>query len=397
MRPYLGVLLLCSSTLLSSSGRPVFTKSDLAYYADAAVVNFVRPGLVLKITGASVAADGTIQAQFTLTDPQGLPLDRAGVTTPGAVSTSFVASYIPKGQTDYISLIARAATGAVSGTVNQPATDSGGSYTQTGDGQYTYTFAAKAPAGFDATQTVSIGMWASRDLSQFQLGTNAANAVLTFVPGGGAPVDVHDVVHTAACNKCHDPLGAHGGVRREVALCVMCHNPGGNNGNLTVQTVDPDTGNSIDFKVLIHKIHMGSSLPSVQSGHPYQIIGFNNSVNDFSGVVYPADARNCQMCHENGAPPQAACGLPARNPRIRTRRSRGIGGSAIPAAPPADPATTTSTSPPARNTPISRRSMTTCVPPAISLRASCPSMFPSSAPIPYPPSRPGCREWPSPL
>jgi OmcA/MtrC family decaheme c-type cytochrome len=27
-------------------------------------------------------------------------------------------------------------------------------------------------------------------------------------------------------------------------------------------------------------------------------------VNDFSGVVFPADARNCQMCHENGAPPQ---------------------------------------------------------------------------------------------
>ena len=62
--------------------------------------------------------------------------------------------------------------------------------------------------------------------------------------------------------------------------------------------------------MLIHKIHMGSSLPSVQAGHPYQIIGFNNAVNDFSNVVFPADARNCQMCHENGAPAQGGTAPP---------------------------------------------------------------------------------------
>jgi OmcA/MtrC family decaheme c-type cytochrome len=300
----LGLIVLCSSALLRSSDAPVFTKRDLAYFADPAVVSFVRPGLVIKLTGATVAADGTMTVQFTITDPQGVPLDRTGRTTPGPVSTTWVASYIPKGQTDYISLIARPATGAVSGTVNQPATDTGGSYTQTGDGQYTYRYGAKAPAGFDASQTVSFGVWASRDLTTFQLGTNTVNAVLSFVPAGGAPVDVHDVIHTVTCNKCHDPLGAHGGVRREVALCVLCHNPGGNNGSLNVGTVDPDTGNSIDFKVLIHKIHMGSSLPSVQAGHPFQLIGFNNAVNDFSTVVFPADPRNCQMCHEHGASPQ---------------------------------------------------------------------------------------------
>ena len=304
MRHVAGVLALCSAAVLSSSDRPAFTKRDLAFFADPAVVNFVRPGLVLTITGASVGQDGTIQVQFTLADPQGLPLDRAGINTPGPISTSFVASFIPKGQGDYISLIARPATGSVSGTVNQPATDSGGTYTSSADGQYTYKYAAKAPSGFDMSQTVSVGMWASRDLTEFDLGTNAANAVFSFVPNGASVSDVHDVVHTAACNKCHDPLEAHGGVRRNVALCVLCHNPGGNNGVLNVQTVDPDTGNSIDFRVLIHKIHMGSSLPSVQSGHPYQIIGFMNSVNDFSKVVFPADARNCQMCHENGAPPQ---------------------------------------------------------------------------------------------
>lgn len=306
MHRALGGLALCSVALLSSSNRPMFTKRDLAYYADPAVINFVRPGLVVQITGGSIAADGTIQAQFTAADPQGLPLDLQGVNTAGTVSTSFIASYIPSPGTDYVALITRSQTGAVSGTVNQPAADSGGTTAATGNGQYTYTFKTKAPAGFDPSQTVSIGMYASRDLSEFGLGTNSANSVFSFVPNGSAVSNVHDVIHTATCNKCHDPLQAHGGARRQVALCVLCHNPGGPN----VQTVDPDTGNSIDFKVLIHKIHMGSQLPSVQAGHPYQIIGFQQSVNDFSNVVFPADPRNCQMCHQYGAPPQGGTAPP---------------------------------------------------------------------------------------
>jgi OmcA/MtrC family decaheme c-type cytochrome len=299
MRRTLAIVLLCAATLMSSSDRPVFTKMDKAFYADQALVNFVRPGLVATITAASIAADGTIQAQFTLTDPQGLPLDINGVTTPGAISTSFVAAYIPKGTSDYLSMIARPATGAT-GTANQPAADSGGTVTQATNGTYTYTYNTKAPSGFDGTQTTRVGMWASRNLTEFDLGTNVSNSVQTFTPAGTPIVDTHDIIHTVTCNKCHDPLSEHGGVRREVMLCVSCHNPGGNG----VQTIDPDTGNSIDFKVMIHKIHMGSSLPSVQAGHPYQIIGFGGSVHDYSTVVFPADPRNCQMCHENGAPPQ---------------------------------------------------------------------------------------------
>ena len=42
---------------------------------------------------------------------------------------------------------------------------------------------------------------------------------------------------------------------------------------------------------------MGSSLPSVIAGKPYQIIGFNQSVSDWSTVVYPADTRRCETCH----------------------------------------------------------------------------------------------------
>jgi OmcA/MtrC family decaheme c-type cytochrome len=96
------------------------------------------------------------------------------------------------------------------------------------------------------------------------------------------------VVRTDGCNNCHDQLSAHGGSRRGVEMCVLCHTP---------QTTDPDTGNTVDLPVMVHKLHMGSSLPSVIAGKKYQIIGFNNTVVDWSTVVYPAGIQRCETCH----------------------------------------------------------------------------------------------------
>ncbi len=299
MRRALVLLLVLTSAVISSSINPRRFK-DKAYFADPDVVAFVRPGLVVKITGASIASDGTITANFTVTDPQGLPLDLSGLTTPGAVTLSFVASYIPNGTSDWDAITTSVQKSPITGnSANQPSADRGGTITPMGNG-YTYTFHTKVPSGFDMSQTVRIGVYASRNLTAFDLGTNYADDVFTFVPNGSAVTNTHDILATKSCNRCHDPLAAHGGSRRLVPLCIMCHNPGGNG----VQTVDPDTGNSIDFKVMIHKIHMGAMLPSVQAGTPYQIIGFNQSVNDFSTVVFPANIENCQMCHQTGAYPR---------------------------------------------------------------------------------------------
>src|SRR4051812_11567708 len=67
-----------------------------AAYLDPKVVEFVRPGLVIKINSASIAADGTMTAVVTVTDPQGLALDNTGITTPGVVTLSFIMGFIPK-------------------------------------------------------------------------------------------------------------------------------------------------------------------------------------------------------------------------------------------------------------------------------------------------------------
>ena len=256
--------------------RPINRLSDrhlLATYLDPSIVEFVRPGLTIAVQSANIAGDGTITATYTLSDPSGFPLDAAGVTTPGAISLSFLAAYIPKGQEQYVSYITRTASGSVIPSTNQPAADSGGTNTLTAPGQYTYTFKTKA-TGFDPTVTNTIGIYAS--------------TTFNFVPNGSPVVTTRDVIRDASCNRCHDQLSAHGGSRRGIAICVVCHTP---------QNVDPDTGNSLDLKVMAHKIHMGSSLPSVIAGTPYQIVGFQGSVNDYSAVVDPAMAQRCTVCH----------------------------------------------------------------------------------------------------
>ena len=56
---------------------------------------------------------------------------------------------------------------------------------------------------------------------------------------------------------------------------------------------------------MIHKIHRGGDLPSVQAGGEYHIIGFQQSDNIYGGdplgkvpdVVFPQDIRNCTTCH----------------------------------------------------------------------------------------------------
>jgi OmcA/MtrC family decaheme c-type cytochrome len=302
------MLAFASVLVLSSQSGSRFTPRDKAFYKPEAIVNFVRPGLVLKIESAGIASDGTIQAKFKVTDPQGLGLDRLGVSTPGAVSISFVASTIPAGQTQYVAYTTRVQTSPITNkSAIQGSTDSGGVFAQVADGEYTYTFKTKAPAGFDAAATHTIGVYSSRDLTSFDLGTQYANDLFTFTPSGAPVTATRDVVETSSCNQCHDPLSAHGGARQLVGLCILCHNP---------QSSDPDTGNTIDFKVMIHKIHDGVNLPSVKAGGKYQIIGFNQSVNDFSTVVFPSDVRNCTMCHTPAAtqanaylkPSRVACG-----------------------------------------------------------------------------------------
>ena len=271
----------------------VYGPHEKAFYADKALVDFVSPGLGITINSASIATNGTITMTYTLTDPNGLPLDAAGVNTPGAISLAYVAAYIPKGQEQYVAYTTAQATGKVLGTITRPDFELGSPATQVAPGQYQYTFTAKASAGFDPTLTNTVAVNGNRDLTAFNLGTNYAGATFNFVPNGAAVTVTRDVIRTQSCNTCHDSLAFHGGYAQGMQTCVLCHQP---------QNADPSTGNSLDAKVFFHSLHMGSSLPTVVGtkttpGVPYEIIGYMNSVNNFSNVIDPAMAQRCEVCH----------------------------------------------------------------------------------------------------
>ena len=185
-----------------------------------------------------------------------------------------------------------------------------GTFTDNGDGTYTYTFAnalTAYPAGpvFDATKTHRLGL-EIRTNRVLPENIPANNAPYDFVPAGGSPTFTRLIVDNAACNACHDNLAFHGEARFDVEYCVTCHNP---------YSIDPDTaaepwGGTVDMKAMIHKIHFGAELT-----HGYTVIGYGGNPHDYSGIEFTQDVRNCTTCHQDSNPdvPQAGNWLEVQN------------------------------------------------------------------------------------
>jgi hypothetical protein len=350
-----------------------YKPNEGAYYLSHAEEAFLQPGVNLTIQQVKFAPP-TVAVTFQITDDNGQGLDRTGMRTPGPLTIGWTIARIRPGDTQYTSYYpippngicqprdftdgAYNTSGVYVGTggggVNCTYGPGGGTYQDLRSGVYTYTFALQVPANYDANSTTTVGVWASRNLLDFNLGVANANAVYSFVPSGAPVTQVRDIVTTAACNQCHDPLGAHGSAptdfdRRDVRICILCH---------TGDKINPETGNTVDEKVFIHKLHMGAFLPSV-SGSPLNVLGFSGSgptttvatgaqadpvpsgydptnlrgvglkgkpyqigvtsegeVFDATTIVWPQDVRNCTTCHQGGTqsdnwknnPSRAACG-----------------------------------------------------------------------------------------
>ncbi len=306
---------LVAASLTSAPRRP-FSSHEKAFYADPAVVEFVNPGLNITVNSASISTKGIITVVYTVADPNGLPLDAAGVTTPGAISLSFIAAVLPNGVEDYTAYTTRAATGTVIATTQQPGADSGGTTTPLGPGQYQYVFHTTAPAGFDATATHTIGIYGSRNLTAYNLGTNYASTTFNFVPNGAKVTQVHDIIETASCNTCHDQLSAHGGSRRGMDMCVLCHTP---------QNIDPNTGRHHGREGLLPQDPHGRESAqrkgwhAVYSGHQLHS-GPSTSRPWYFPADHHDDPRRCEICHSQTTgrrasqpifmtnPTRAACG-----------------------------------------------------------------------------------------
>jgi len=269
----------------------------------------VGPGLRLDILDAAIDAAGVVTVSYQIGDGDGRPLDREGLYTEGPVSERFLIGWLDQNGAgeplQYTSYLTRLEGTTVQATSENVASER---VTPLGwdDGTYSYEFAAPVDTTGHADRTHTVGMYVTR---VFDGETYVANATFDFMPDGSDVAVTRNVVATQSCNQCHNPLELHGGSRREVKLCIMCHTP---------QSADDETGNTVDFKVMVHKIHAGADLPSVQAGGSYGISGFNDVLHDYSTVVFPRELRACATCHDDTIaadadlwktrPTRAACG-----------------------------------------------------------------------------------------
>jgi len=250
-----------------------------------------------EITGVTIAADTTATVQFSLRNELDQPLK--GLK---AENIRFVIAQLRPGEggrgSEWRSYPTRLDDGAVQATTDA---NTAAQLKDNGDGTYEYTFSKPlngyGPDGatYDGSLTHRVG-FETRSTTATRVAA-VLNPTFTFVPATGATTNLpvqRDIVDANTCFACHDRLEFHGGPRSNPQYCVHCHNPG---------TTDGQTGNTLSFPVLIHKIHMGARLTQ-----GFQIIGNNNRLFDFSDVHWSQDQRNCRTCHQesDAETPQAS-------------------------------------------------------------------------------------------
>ncbi len=180
------------------------------------------------------------------------------------------------------------------------------------DGTYTYTFADPIPTDYGVpinntakftmgeltgpldAGTYTVSMTFSKDYWTKGKLTPDANSVAYDFGLNTAALTPREVVAAGNCNACHERIQMHGGQFRSPRLCGTCHTAGAEDfGSTDAGDATPVT---IDYRVMIHKLHNGFHLPSVNglttaadgsrvygTGTPY-VVGDT----DFSGVKFPA-------------------------------------------------------------------------------------------------------------
>jgi OmcA/MtrC family decaheme c-type cytochrome len=286
-------------------------------------------GLNVAITNvANHQAGQTPSISFTVTNNAGQPyldlsvLDRLAFAMSGPT-------------TDYTLVRTPTAVGGgASGTLVGP--DANGVFT------YTPTAANGIPA--EATGTWALGAEARQlvQLTQTVSTEEAAeNPVVTFTVDDSTPVPHRTIVENQNCSLCHGEFSLdfsiHGNLRNQIPYCEICHNP--TQSDAARRKQDPaavaagEDNASINFRVLIHKIHRGQELEQ----QPYIVYGFgpppqNYTMIDFGEVRFPGDLRICDTCHVQDSqliPPYPNTALPT----LHTKLDPSTGG-VIPAVPP---------------------------------------------------------------
>ncbi|MBI4568841.1 MAG: hypothetical protein HY719_10635 [Planctomycetes bacterium] len=165
--------------------------------------------------------------------------------------------------------------------------------------------------------TYIVGIWGRYTWTYNPFGDNDANHNNSypvtslpnnkeFLVGAAATIVPYTLISSGEnCNVCHNTLYFHGGSRRDFGTCILCHATAGSEdwpsyrGNNATPTAFPATDNkvTINFRTMLHKIHMGEELTN---GSTYVIHGNNASSNTFDEINFPAvpgKVKHCDKCH----------------------------------------------------------------------------------------------------
>ncbi|MBT8057948.1 MAG: OmcA/MtrC family decaheme c-type cytochrome, partial [Gammaproteobacteria bacterium] len=159
---------------------------------------------------------------------------------------------------------------------------------------WAFTFATRVPGNATGSWTIGVegrisGVELTEDLS---INDQMQNVTMPFSVDGSAVAARRDIVDDSTCEGCHSNLSLHGENRHDAdAYCQTCHMPGATDEAVRLEGNDE----SIHFKYMVHKIHMGAEL---ENG--YVVYGYRSSIHDYSDVHYPGDLRNCEGCHNEG-------------------------------------------------------------------------------------------------
>ncbi|MCB9898566.1 MAG: hypothetical protein H6825_11220 [Planctomycetes bacterium] len=187
------------------------------------------------------------------------------------------------------------------------------------DGSYTYTYPTPIPDTYRAplndttafgaddgelqgqallAGTYTVGMYGRWPYTvEGTTFRSIGNVTYDFLLGDGAVMSHREVVTQQNCNACHSDLQAHGGQRKEIGLCLLCHTNGAEDKN----TGGATPGVTISMATMIHRIHNGAHLPSVNGVTtnpdgtrdytadpvPYEMLGFSPTPVDFSDIMFP--------------------------------------------------------------------------------------------------------------
>jgi OmcA/MtrC family decaheme c-type cytochrome len=232
------------------------------------------------------ATTGVYTSLYTSTSTGASYKDATGATVSPVLASTTVAAYVPPRS------LAASAVRAL--------------YAKVSDGVYTFTFPSAPATAPTLTLDHTLAIYGTRTFAGTAYPFHAEHH---FNPAAGAAAAKREVVSDAACNGCHQNMQAHDS-RRGVGTCLTCHSP---------QTTDPETGNTMDLRVMVHKIHRGAQGTDPTSpAWKYQVVGYGQSLMDFSHVSFAAPGntvRNCSECHQGAQadnfktkPSIAACG-----------------------------------------------------------------------------------------